>query len=128
MRILIAVAAAAVAAALALSSALAGPPTSLFRSAATNSRPTHGRSFTGLTVGYIATPIKHVDCYATLGSKDIFGRVQRFFTPEVTGGPATVSCAWQIPKSAAGKVLRAWTRTYSGTGYESSGITRWRVR
>jgi hypothetical protein len=129
MRGVLAIVIAAIAAALVLTSASAGPPPQPeFHFGATHAKPIAGKSFTGITVGYIATSIEGVRCHASIGGKELHARQERFYEAGIAG-PEAVSCSWQLPKAAAGKHLRAWARAYNPDGgFEGSGYAAWLVR
>jgi hypothetical protein len=129
MRFVLPIGIVALAAALVLTSASAGPPPpeqSVFGSS--HRAPHAGKSFTGITVGYIAPyTITQVDCHARVGDRELVGREQRFYRNGIAG-PTTVSCSWRIPKGSAGKTLRAWARAYTSNGFSGSGLSAWRVK
>ena len=91
-------------AALFLARASAGPPPPIIvHFAETHEQPVAGRSFTGISITYLSTRIRWVRCYAKIGSKGLSERQQRFFSRGIEG-PAAISCSWDIPASARGRL------------------------
>jgi hypothetical protein len=124
---------AAVACAAVLAARSAGePPTLLVRFAATHQVPFAGRLFTGLTITSLSTHITQVNCDAKVGDKVLPGRQQRFFA-KLVAGPATITCSWQIPAGAKGKLLHlseqghAYVFTASGSTLGSPAFS-WRIK
>ncbi len=127
----VAVIAAATTGAFVLSSALADqPPQPPFLFGTTRAQPVAGERFTGLTVGYISDRLDRLACHGSIGSTQLVGRVERFYTYGMAG-PSTASCSWLIPRAAAGKTLRAWDRAYylgDGSYWSCSCNANWNIK
>jgi hypothetical protein len=102
---------------------------------ATRAQPVAGALFTGVTVtSRGVSKINRVSCDAKIGHTPLHARQLRYFTRGTVGpaivGPAAVTCSWQIPTGASGKLLTVTSvRVDLADGREEASRTlSWQIR
>jgi hypothetical protein len=101
----------------------------------TRAQPVAGTLFTGVAVtSRGVSKINRISCDAKIGHTPLHARQLRYLTrgtvaPAIVG-PAAVTCSWQVPRGASGKLLTVTTVVVDlADGREEASRTlSWRIR